>query len=185
MRLAVLAAAVATAASMACRSGPSDAELTTALFEPVYRAAKAVQGATESGLVIGRYSELLQAFSTELAISRDKITLRAGEKELQGLFEQALADYRAAGTLWSYVASARMATGKRILLNHPDSNVPPEVSVIIGTYNVPIEKDPNPNYDEGFQRWLPETAVQHVWTRAAATLQKAIDAFYKRAPANG
>ena len=59
MRLVVLAAAVATAASMGCRSGPSDDELTTALFEPAYRAAKAVQGATESGVVLNRYSELL------------------------------------------------------------------------------------------------------------------------------
>ena len=60
-----------TSAAVAPKTPPTPPKPTTATFEPVYRAAKAVQGATQSGVTFVKFGELMQAFATEISIAKD------------------------------------------------------------------------------------------------------------------
>lgn len=73
--------------------------VTTSTFEPVYRAAKAVQGGTHSGVTYPAFLELKQRFATEIAIAKDH-DLNGADKGLLSLFEESYSDYNASAELW-------------------------------------------------------------------------------------
>ncbi|MGI8785170.1 MAG: hypothetical protein ACR2L2_16150 [Acidobacteriota bacterium] len=68
-------------------------------FEGVYRAAKAVEGASNSGVNCLKFSELLQSLATELSILSDKISTEQ-EKELAALYVAVSATYQDSSMLW-------------------------------------------------------------------------------------
>jgi hypothetical protein len=74
-------------------------KVTTATFEPVYRAAKTVQGATQSGVSYVKFGELMQGFSTELGIAKDH-ELTASDKKLLALYQQVFDAYQFSKVLW-------------------------------------------------------------------------------------
>ena len=73
--------------------------ITQATFEPVYRASKAIQGATGPGVTCAEFGELLQAFSTEIAIAKDR-KMNDLDRKLIALYEEALAAYNVSSNLW-------------------------------------------------------------------------------------
>jgi hypothetical protein len=71
--------------------------ITQATFEPVYRASKAIQGATGPGVTYVKFDELLQALSTEIAIAKDQ-QMNDLDRKLIALYEEALAAYKLSAT---------------------------------------------------------------------------------------
>ncbi|MGH6691773.1 MAG: hypothetical protein ACREF4_13965 [Gammaproteobacteria bacterium] len=74
-------------------------KVTPGIFDGVYRAAKAVEGATASGVNYVKFSELLQSFTSEIVIVKDK-SLNEADKQLLALFVEALGHYRVSRSLW-------------------------------------------------------------------------------------
>ena len=73
--------------------------ITQATFEPVYRASKAIQGASDPDVTYAEFGELLQAFSTEIAIAKDH-EMNDLDRKLIALYEEALAAYNVSANLW-------------------------------------------------------------------------------------
>jgi hypothetical protein len=61
-------------------------------FESLYRAAKAVEGATEPGVTYAKFGELLQTFSKELSIATDH-ALNDDDRELVAGYAKAYEAY--------------------------------------------------------------------------------------------
>ena len=73
--------------------------ITQATFEPVYRASKAIQGATGPGVTYPKFGELLQGLSTEIGIAKDH-QMNGLDRKLIALYEEALATYNFSAELW-------------------------------------------------------------------------------------
>jgi hypothetical protein len=85
--------------------------ITQATFEPVYRASKAIQGATNPGVTYPKFGELLQGLSTEIAIAKDH-QLNEVDRKLIARYEEALATYKFSAELWKLKLEARAKYGK-------------------------------------------------------------------------
>lgn len=68
-------------------------------FEPLYRAGKDISGATEVGVTLLRYRELLQALATEIKVAEDKAS-SAKEVAFVSAYKDALVAFRDAETMW-------------------------------------------------------------------------------------
>lgn len=69
-------------------------------FEPVYRSAKAVEVGTASGITFAAFTALLQQFTTEVAIARDKAANTA-EHAMVDRYAVALPIYHDSAALWA------------------------------------------------------------------------------------
>ena len=96
LTLLAVASFVGRSTSLAPPAAPPPT-ITQATFEPVYRASKAIQGATGPGVTYVKFDELLQALSTEIAIAKDQ-QMNDLDRKLIALYEEALAAYKLSAT---------------------------------------------------------------------------------------
>ena len=96
LTLLAVASFVGRSTSLAPPAAPP-LTITQATFEPVYRASKALQGATGPGVSYAKFDELLQALSTEIAIAKDH-QMNDLDRKLIALYEEALAAYKLSAT---------------------------------------------------------------------------------------
>jgi hypothetical protein len=75
-------------------------QINKAIFEPVYRTSKAIEGAVGSGVTRDEYRELLQACATEIGIAKDH-DLTPNDTALLAKYDEALHMYQFAGTIWT------------------------------------------------------------------------------------
>lgn len=72
-----------------------------AKFDQAYRAAKAIEGAASVNVTFNQFRELLQSYSTEVTILKDKInTKNEKEQRIFKLHQNALQAYSDSMTLW-------------------------------------------------------------------------------------
>ena len=133
---------------------PPKALITTATFEPVYRAGKTIQGATEAGVSLLKFTELMQAFATELGIAKDH-ELNASDRQLLAIYRESFEAYQDSRALWL----AKLKEGPVF-----DPGLHPDVVEIMKTYSVA----PYPNGN-----WNADVAIQAVWKKAGERLDSA------------
>lgn len=70
-------------------------------FEGAYKSAKAIEGAANVNMTYAQFGQLLQNFSTEVTILKDKINAKnPSEGQAYKLYEEALNAYSASFKLW-------------------------------------------------------------------------------------
>lgn len=157
---------------------PPTPAITHATFEPVYRSAKALQGALTAGVSYVKFGELLQGFSTEIGIAKDH-TLTQADKTLLDLYEQAFTDYEASATLWTLKNKASDDMWKGEIPVTFRGKTDPAITAIIKRYELqPIDRVvalTHANYAA-----LPSTSIQQIWSAADAKLEKATAIYYGR-----
>jgi hypothetical protein len=135
-----------------------------AKFDGVYRAGQGMKSATDVGVSIAKYRELLQVFASEVAMAEAKPT-NPVEKRMVARWSEALANYRDALTLW---------TAK---IEHRESILPttaiPEGPALIDRYRLPTEQGVNPEY----RTFSVEAGMQTVWAKASANIAMANAAY--------
>jgi hypothetical protein len=140
-------------------------------FALANRSGQAVKSATDVGVVPGKYRELVQAFATEVSLSRDKAT-NEKERALAGEYGDALTAYRDALAVLD--EKANKAYG-------PFVAATPEMVRIASTYSLPIAKAVSP------ERFAAEaiSVAKDVYesmgrTPTQAQLESAADAVLKK-----
>lgn len=138
-------------------------------FEPVYRASKAIQAATGTGVTYEKFGELLQALSAEIAIAKDQ-ELNQHEVHLMKLYDEALTHYRVSSELWSAKLQATNKIWKGgIPLMDTLAGVPE-------TYDIPTS--PQGEFPNVFI--LPSNSIQIVWQKADTVVDQATEVYYGR-----
>lgn len=154
-----------------CSAAPT---INQKVFEPVYRAAKTIEGATGPGVTYPKFGELLQQLNTELVIARDQVK-SDDEKKLLAQFGEVLEAYNFSMVLWKQK------------LEHSRSVVPGKI--FLGWMEVDPELAPNltkyglkPNAPDGSTSSLTidDDAIQRTWSKAGEALKRATDAYYGR-----
>jgi len=129
-------------------------------FEAVYRAGQGMKSATDVGVTIAKYRELLQVFASEVAMAEAKAA-NPDEKRMVAKWSEALVNYRDAVTLW--VAK----------IEHRDPNLPtttlPEGPALIEKYRLVTLQGEDPAY----RTFSVEIAMQTVWQKAGANIAMA------------
>jgi hypothetical protein len=69
-------------------------------FDGVYRASRALTGATEVGVNYARFSELLQTYASECAMADDAIKDDRIDRDVLSGFTRALGFYKTSGDVW-------------------------------------------------------------------------------------
>jgi hypothetical protein len=171
-----------TGATVVAQDQVRPTAVTTATFEPVYRASKALQGATTSGVTFVRFGELMQTFSTEIGIAKDH-PLNDADKKLLPLYEQAFIDYQFSAALWHLKIECMVkfqGTCEPVLwvVGMPAVN---DTLKLAETYDLPITERTS---GIGMKyKSVPESSIQTVWTHADKTLGEATTMFYGNQPA--
>jgi len=156
------------------------------LFEPTYRAAKALQGATTTGLTYDKYSELLQALATELSIVKDQRPTGEQNSKLLALFNETFGHYEAAGVFWKAKLDGPTRGATRAVKGIPiyfEKQKADDAKLKLAeSYQLPITKANAGGVltSKLEYRSIPDDSPQRVWTRAAETLGKATDLYYGR-----
>ncbi len=78
---------------------PKPPQIDATKFEPVYRAAKGIQGALTVGVNYAKFGELLQAFATEVSSAADKAN-RPEEQKVLGAYKEILSIYKDSFVIW-------------------------------------------------------------------------------------
>lgn len=189
-----LIAVVVSAASLACGSNSSPAgksgaqpaaaqpapapKVTQATFEPVYRSAKAVEGATATGVTYQKFGELLQSLSTEISIAKDH-PLTDVDKRLLALYEEALHHYQVSGTLWELKLHASGDTFHGEIPIGRTGALEPSIAEVVRVYALPVNER-KLTFAKSKYKAIPGDSPQRVWAAASATLKKATDLYYGR-----
>lgn len=111
-----------------------------------------MKGATNVGVTLIRYRELLGTLASEVAIAADGAK-RDNEKEMVGMYAAALMNYKDVATVWA------------AKIQHGSESLPaylPEVDEIATKYRLP--KEPNLSADN---------AIQSIWSEAGKNIDTA------------
>jgi hypothetical protein len=149
-------------------------KVTTATFEPVYRAAKSIQAATVAGVSYVKFRELMQGLATEIGIAKDH-PLNESDVKLIALYEEAFRHYQTSAALWAWKIDwpPEKWDGEIPVwfAQKPDS---PLLS-IVAQYDLPLAEHSN-------YKTVPGDSVQRIWRHADAALDKATAIYYGKAP---
>jgi hypothetical protein len=78
---------------------PAKADPRPEVYEPVYRVATELRSAQEVGMNRQRFGELLEKFTTELSLARDKAETHKEQQVIQG-YAEVLQMYKDAAAIW-------------------------------------------------------------------------------------
>lgn len=131
-------------------SGCTNPDVDRTKFDATYRAAKAVESAANVGVNYQRFSEVVQAFTTELSIAKDKATSDK-ERELVSSYTKALDPYRDSLTVWAW----KIEHGP-VLTSYNDVRL----ADFMRKYNVTPYATGNWNADKAIQATFAEGAVR-------------------------
>jgi hypothetical protein len=161
--------------------------ITQATFEPVYRASKAIQGATGPGVTYVKFGELLQGLSTEIGIAKDH-QMNDLDKKLMALYDDALSAYKFSSELWKHKINASDNVWKgeipvAFVLNGKMTRSDGVSEAELQQYAlVPVDRKV-PYTGRKYQA-LPAEAIQMVWLKADAILKQATEMYYGRSAAS-
>ena len=150
--------------------------VTAATFEPVYRAAKSVQGATAAGVTYVTFGELLHGFSTEIDSASDH-PLNETEQQLLAMYRQAFDDYQISADLWKKKLEAHQDYWKGEIPVSFDEAENQAALNTLAKYHIPVAD--RKLYETQFKS-VPSDAPQRIWRAADATLAKATALLYGR-----
>lgn len=162
---------------------PAPLTITQRIFEPVYRASKALQGATTSGVTMIQFSQLMQALSTEIAIAKDQ-QMNELDKKLIALYDEAFGAYQFSSALWSAKIEASSDTWGGEIPVGINGKVDPALEAGLKRFGV----DPQPRtmrYTGTKYHAVPAESVQVAWAKADESLAKATEMYYGRTTAPG
>lgn len=162
------ASAYALARVPAAPTSTPAGKVTAGMFDRVYRAAKAVEGATASGVNFLQFSQLLQSFASELGIIQDQ-NLTATDSHLAAVFREVLGHYGMSRTLWDWKIQG---AGSKFLRGGEMSAIGAEN--IAADYKIPIRRDPDGSLT------MSNDAPQRVWVKAGEVLARATALYYGR-----
>jgi hypothetical protein len=157
-----------------------------AVFEPLYRAARAIPGATSSGVSYVTFRALLQAMSTELAIVQDHVPLNGREQVLHRLYTTALSHYEISATLWKMKIDSSDAVWNGEIpfgMEQPGQTVDTTFESLATTYGIPVSNRlKTPPIPQPTLRYkaLPGDAMKYVWLKGAETVDAASALFVGR-----
>jgi hypothetical protein len=137
-------------------------------FDGVYRAGKAMEGATGVGVNLLKYRELVQAFASEVSIANDRAQT-GSEREMVAQYAKALKAYKDAGDLWT-----RKLQGGAELTVGSD----PELLRIARDEDYSID---GTGSGSGF-RFKLDDAVQSLWRTGRGRLTEATRLYTGQAP---
>jgi len=144
-------------------------------FDSVYRITKEIDGATKVGIAYLNFGELLRKFSSEIEITKDKISTKQ-EKDFLVLYENVLECYQDSLTLWKNIIDYHIdEAGGQIVGVH---GVIESLTPIFTKYNIVLEHDDVYRVD-----FIPKTSLEQIWGEAAKKSNEANDIFLgKRKP---
>jgi hypothetical protein len=131
-------------------------------FEASYRAGKALEKALAIGVSYKDFDGLLQAFSTELLTTKDRVISPPEQTLLEG-YTEVLTTYQDSRVLWKEQDDQALKYG---WANTPERNpaglivVEGDVLRIVQRYGLPTRQDPNGTVIAG-------TSIQFLWAKAA------------------
>jgi hypothetical protein len=155
-----MASAPVTAASGA--SAPAASLPDGTKFEATYRAGKSMEGALANGVSYKDFDELLQAFASELLLTKDRVTTPP-EQTLLERYTEVLTTYQDSRVLWKEQADQALKYG---WANAPERNpaglivVEGDVIQIVQRYGLATRQEPNATV-------TPGTSIQFLWAKAA------------------
>jgi hypothetical protein len=134
-------------------------------FDPLYRAGKAIEGATSVGVNLIRYRELLGTLAAEVSVGQDKAGSHA-ERDMVKAYAEALAAYKDAEIVWTQKIEQRQ---------RPLPASSPELERIVGSYAIQGQRE------EKVFLFDPEDGMQTIWRDAGVKLHHATS-LYKGEP---
>jgi hypothetical protein len=164
--------------SVVSSTPPKPPPITTKTFEPVYRAAKSIEGAARSGVSYVKFSELLQALSTELGIARDQ-KLNETDRKLLTLFDEVYEHYKASSLLWHMKIEMSDDLWKDEIPFQFSDKADPSFAALIKKYDLSAAERKVP-YTGTRYRALAADSIQRVWASAETALKTASDLYYGR-----
>lgn len=144
-------------------ASPSAASLPDATkFEVAYRAGKSTERALAIGVSYKDLEGLLQAFASELLITKDRVTTPT-EQTLLERYTEVLTTYQDSRALWKEQDDQALKYG---WANAPERNpeglivVEGDVIRIVQRYGLATRQEPNATV-------IPSTSIQFLWAKAA------------------
>jgi hypothetical protein len=131
-------------------------------FEAAYRAGKALERALAIGVAYKDFEGLLQALSSELLITKDRVTTPPEQTLLEG-YTEVLTTYQDSRVLWKEQTEQALKYG---WANAPERNpqglivVEGDVLRIVQRYGLPTRQEPSATVIAG-------TSIQFLWAKAA------------------
>jgi hypothetical protein len=143
-----------------------------AKFEPLYRAARALDGALAVGTSYADFNALLQRFATEMIVADDRAQSQ-GEKELVGSYRDLFVTYKESATVWKHqIDSAKYDWLKG------DIFVDAELRPIIAKYKL-SKSELTREYPRTYET-IPGDSVQRVWEAVGPKSKKAVSLYFRR-----
>lgn len=135
-------------------------------YENLYRATKAIDGATAVGVNYQKFCELLQNLSTEISIAND-IAQSSTEKKLIKSYSEVLTIFQESAELWKY----KIKVSQYEWMPRGQIYVDPEIYPIVEKYSFPMES--HQTYGGSFST-IPEKSIQILWNKAQEQLEQTI-----------
>lgn len=157
---------------------PAPITITQATFEPVYRASKTIQGSTATGVTHVQFGELLQKFSTEIAIAKDK-QMNELDKKLVAVYDEGLAAYQFSNELWKVKLESDEETWKGEIPVSIKGKTSPVIDAGVKKYGLKVT-DRRLEYLGTRYQAVAGTAIQEVWSKADEILNRATEMYYGR-----
>jgi hypothetical protein len=123
-------------------------------FDGLYKAGRAITGATDVGVNYGRFGELLQAYATECAIASDALVDRV-DRDVLADFERALDSYKTSMQVWQI--KIRSAGG-----SFADAYVNPDLAASLKDRGVSVTNGRIAN---------PDADLQMLWGKGRAAIE--------------
>jgi hypothetical protein len=141
-------------------------------YENLYRAAKAVEDATEVGVNYQKFGELLQVLSTELSIASDKPKSDT-EKKLVLSYLEVLRTYQDSAIVWTQ----KIEDARHYYVPPGQVYVNGDMVALVSKYSLPTEKHVMPHSRDHFET-ISGDAILVIWVRATEQLAKANKIYY-------
>ncbi len=176
----ILVAALAVSAGCGNELDPAPAKLTVtqSIFTPVYRAAKSIQGATGPGVTYMKFGELLQEWSTEIAIAKDQ-QMNDIDKRLLAKYEEAIAAYKFSADLWKQKNEAHQDYWNGEIPVGFSGTISPEFADGLQKFKLTPVNRKMPYTGASFSA-IPGDSIQQVWLFASAAVDEATEIYYGR-----
>jgi hypothetical protein len=176
--VAVMAGTLVGACGKALDPAPAKMTVTQSVFTPVYRAAKAIEGAMGPGVTFVKFGELLQGLSTEIAIAKDQ-QMNEIDKRLIAKYDDLLSAYKFSAALWKKQIENSEDYWKGNIPVGFNGAISAELHEGVRTFKLsPVEQTMR---GTGLKfLGLPRSSIQVVWAAAGDISSAATEMYYGR-----
>jgi hypothetical protein len=163
-------------ASDSLSPGGTAEPITAGVFDGLYRAVKNVQGATQAGVSYVRFSELLQAATSERSIVSDH-KLAAGDEALLSIFDTTLADYQASKLFCKMQIDSTSGSWDGVPVSM--EGAPNDIERLATKYRIPVaSKILSLRATSRRYSSIPNDSFTKIWSFADTTIAKASALYY-------